>query len=448
MRLIQKLTRRRVIFAVVIALIAVGVAGGIITSQRAGRDQQTTAAKKDAARYHCPMHPTYTSDGPGACPICGMDLVPIEDKGEESAAEMAGIEGLAGIKLSDAKRQLIGVRTTEVAPKPLTKTIRTVGVVEPDETRLAEVNMKIDGWIEKLYVDSTGQLVRKGQQLVSVYSQELYAAQQEYLVALKARKRLKNSPVPEVSGTADSLVNSARRRLELWDIPESVIRSLEKTGKAQKTVVLRAPVTGFVTHMNAREGVYAKAGEPLYRIADLSRVWVQADIYEYEMALLKVGQHAKLTVDAYPGRNWSGKVAYIYPFLEEDTRTLKVRFEFNNPGFALKPNMFANVELHIPLGTLLAVPEEAIVDTGKRQVVFVDNGEGYYEPREVKVGQQVDSSVEITYGLFEGERVVINGNFMIDSESRLKAALTDISGHKADVEEAPDDQGGHAGDGM
>ncbi len=449
MRFMERVTRRKVIFAVVIVVIAAGVAGAIITSQRGGPDQET-ASGKNAARYNCPMHPTYTSDGPGSCPICGMDLVPIEDEGEDSGMEMTSIEGLAGIKLSDAKRQLIGVRTTEVVMAPLTKTIRTVGNVEPDETRLAEVNMKIDGWIEKLHVDYTGQLVRKGQMLVSVYSEELYAAQQEYLVALRAEKRLSKSPVPEVANTGAGLVRSARRRLELWDIPESTIRSLEKTGKAQKTVVLRAPVTGFVTHMNAREGAYAKAGEPLYTIADLSRVWVQADFYEYEMSLLKVGQHAKLTVDAYPRKSWSGKVAYIYPYLESDTRTLKVRFEFANPGFTLKPNMFANVEMHIPLGTLLAVPEEAIVDTGVRQVVFVDNGDGYYEPREVKVGKQVDGSVEIAYGLFEGERVVINGNFMIDSESRLKSALTDISGYEgdADADDEPADDQGHAGHGM
>ncbi|MBI2844892.1 MAG: efflux RND transporter periplasmic adaptor subunit [Armatimonadetes bacterium] len=448
MSFLRRFRSRRGIFGLVIVVVLVGAGGAIINSRTAHQGHGAEQGAKQAAKYHCPMHPTYTSDRPGSCPICGMDLVLIGDEGESDTAGMPSIDGLSAIKMSDPKRQLIGVRSTEAVTTYLTKNIRTVGTVEPDETKLAEVNTKIDGWVEKLYVDYTGQLVRKGQPLLAIYSQELLASQEEYLLALRAQKRLSNSPFSEVSKNSFSLAKRARQRLELWDIPESEIRQLEKTGKPKRTVTLRAPFAGYVMHRGATEGVFVKAGEPLFKIADLSRVWVQADIYEYEMSQIKVGQQAELTLDAYPGRTWMGKVDYIYPYLERDTRTLKVRFVFSNPGLTLKPNMFANIHLSIPLGQALTVPEEAIVDTGKRQVLFVDNGEGNFEPREVKVGQRVDGKMEILSGLFEGERVVINGNFMIDSESRLKAALSDISGDKSG-EKAPEDSGGeHAGHGM
>jgi len=442
MRIFDKFKSRRFILGLVIVVVLVGVGGAVINNQRSG-GQATEQAAKKIAKYHCPMHPTYTSDRPGDCPICGMKLVLIEDEDDESMAEMPSIEGLATIKLSDAKRQLIGVRTVEAVTIPLTKVIRTVGIIEPDETRLAEVNMKIDGWIEDLYVDYTGQLVKKGQPLLSIYSQELLATQEEYLLALRAQKRLTKSPFPEVSKNSSALVKRARQRLELWDIPDAEIRSIEKSGKPRKTLVLRAPVTGFVMHRSATEGMYVKAGQELYKIADLSRVWVQADIYEYELGLVKVGQRAKLTVASYPDKAWYGKAAYVYPYLESQSRTAKVRFEFDNPSLKLKPNMYVNVELAILLGEQLAVPEEAVMDSGKRQIVFVDNGDGYYEPREVKVGHKVDGKVAVTYGLFEGERVVVNGNFMIDSESRLKAALRGMS-------DQTEETGGqdHSGHGM
>lgn len=440
MRIFDKFKSRRFILGLVIVVVLVGVGGAVINNQRSG-GQATEHAAKKIAKYHCPMHPTYTSDRPGDCPICGMKLVPIEDEGDESMAEMPSIEGLATIKLSDAKKQLIGVRTVEAVTIPLTKIIRTVGIIEPDETRLAEVNMKIAGWIEDLYVDYTGQLVKKGQPLLSIYSPELLATQEEYLLALKARKRLTKSPFPEVSKNSSALVQRARQRLELWDIPDGEIRSIEKTGKPRKTLVLRAPVTGFVMHRSATEGMYVKAGQELYKIADLSRVWVQADIYEYELGLVKVGQQAKLTVASYPDKAWYGKAAYVYPYLENQSRTVKVRFEFDNPSLKLKPNMYVNVELAIPLGEQLAVPEEAVMDSGKRQIVFVDNGDGYYEPRKVKVGHKVDGKVAVTYGLFEGERVVVNGNFMIDSESRLKAALRGMSGQTEET--GGQDHSGH-----
>jgi len=412
-------------------------------------EETTISPGEKTARYHCPMHPTYVSDRPGECPICGMDLVPLEEAAEAPAST---VEGLAVVKITPEKQQLIGVRTERVKYLTLDKTIRTVGMVEVDETKLTDVNTKIDGWIEELYVDYTGQLVKKGQPLLAIYSPELVATQEEYLLALRARKQLQDSPFPDIARSGDSLVEAARRRLELWDIPASEIKAIERSGEPIKTLLLFAPFTGYVMERRATEGMYVRAGMPLYRLADLSTVWVQADIYEYELPLVKVGQHARLTVNAYPGRTFPGRVTYVYPTVEGRTRTVKVRFEFLNPQELLKPGLYANVEIRVPLGRELAVPAEAVLDSGLRQIVFVAQGEGYFEPREVKLGSRAGDYYLVLSGLEEGEEVVSSGNFLIDAESRLKAA---ISGMGAPSEqEVPSGEGGeaaaggHAGHGM
>ncbi len=383
-------------------------------------ESQKPKAKSQKPMYHCPMHPTYVSDRPGECPICGMDLVLIE---EEEVEGMEGIEGLATVKITPERQQLIGVRTGTVEYKPLKKVIRTVGKVDYDERRLAYVNTKVGGWIEKLFVDYTGQLVKKGQPLLSIYSPELVSTQQEYLLALKAKKYLEDSPFKEIASGGDSLLRSTKRRLLLWDITERQIRELERSGKPRKTMTINSPIDGFVVHKTALEGKYANPGENLYRIANLSTVWVYADIYEYEIPLIEVGQEATVTFSYYPGEAFTGRVIYIYPYLEKKTRTVKVRIEFNNPGFRLKPEMYANVELSIDLGERLAIPESAVLDSGKRQIVFVDRGEGYFQPREVKLGQKVENYYVVLDGLSAGERVVTSANFLIDSESKLRSAI-------------------------
>jgi Cu(I)/Ag(I) efflux system membrane fusion protein len=327
----------------------------------------------------------------------------------------------------------------------MAKVIRTVGVVEQDETRVRHIHTKITGWIEDLHVDFTGKEVRRGAPLLSIYSPELVSTQEEYLLALRARERVSGSPFPEVAGSGESLLRSTRRRLELWDITEAEIRRLEETGEPKKDLTLYSPISGFVLHKTALEGMYVQPGTELFTIADLSEVWVHADVYEYELPLVAVGQEATLTLSYSPGELFHGRVDYVYPTLDAATRTAKVRFRFPNAGLDLKPQMYANVEIRVDLGERLAVPEEAILDTGRRQVAFIAEGDGWFAPREVKTGQKAEGLVEVLEGLAEGERVVTSGNFMIDSESRLEASITAAAGDDGGDGRRTRDQTGHAG---
>ena len=330
------------------------------------------------------------------------------------------------VQVSPEKQQLIGVKIGVVESKPLEKVIRTVGKVDYDEKRIVTVSPKIGGWIEDLYIDFTGKFVRKGDPLLTIYSPELVATQEEYLLALKARKDLKKSPFPEVAGSGDSLAESAKRRLKLWDISDDQIRSLEEGGEAKKTLTLYSPFTGFVLEKTAYQGMNVMPGMALYKLADLSIVWLIADIYEYELPFVHVGQQAAIQLSYLPGETFTGKAIYIYPALDPNTRTAKVRFEFPNAQGRLKPEMYANVEIKIHLGQKLVVPEGAVIDTGIRQMVIIDKGSGYFEPREVKVGAKVDDYYEVTKGLKVGERVVTSANFLIDSESKLKEAMAGV----------------------
>ncbi|MFN3477392.1 MAG: efflux RND transporter periplasmic adaptor subunit, partial [Candidatus Methylomirabilales bacterium] len=335
------------------------------------------------------------------------------------------------VLLSPIRQQLAGVRTGVVQVKDLEATVRTVGIVEYDERKVARIHPKIEGWIEKIFVDFTGKFVKKGDPLFSVYSPELVATQEEYLLALKAKRYLEGSPVQEVAKSGQSLLEAARRRLLLWDITEEQIQELEQTGKPKKSLMLYSPINGIVVKKEAYKGVFVKPEMELYTIADLSTIWIQADIYEYELPLIKVGQEATVSLSYYPGQVFKGKVIYIYPYLKDKTRTIRVRFEFpNTPDWKLKPEMFSNVEVKIKLGKKLAVPEEAVLDSGVRQIVFVAKGEGLFEPREVKLGAKVDNYYEVLSGLSKGEKVVTSANFLIDSESRLKAAMGAMPGHK------------------
>ena len=330
------------------------------------------------------------------------------------------------VQISPEKQQLIGVKIGTAEMKPLEKVIRTVGRVDYDEKRIVTVSPKIGGWIEDLYVDFTGRFVRQGEPLLTLYSPELVATQEEYLIALKARKELKKSPFPEVAGSGDSLADSARRRLKLWDITDEQIKALEESGQSKKTLTLYSPFSGFVLEKNANKGMNVMPGMALFKLADLSVVWLIADIYEYELPFVRVGQQAAVQLSYLPGETFTGKAIYIYPALDPNTRTAKVRFEFPNSQGRLKPEMYANVEIKIRLGQKLTVPEGAVIDTGIRQMVIIDKGSGYFEPREVKVGAKVEDYYEVTKGLKAGERVVTSANFLIDSESKLKEALAGV----------------------
>ena len=383
-----------------------------------------------------------------------------------NASEAEAEEGETAVEIPPEKQQLIGVKTVEAAVKSMKKIIRTVGRVEYDERRLATVNTKFEGWIEKLHVDYTGRYVKKGESLAEIYSPELVATQQEFINLLKWAKKEKNPPSPPfvkggntpltplnrgeespplekgdvggffnkslsnmLSSDAEKLVNAARQRLKLWDITDEQIQEIEKTGKPLRTLTIYSPVSGYIVQKNALQGMRVMPGEKLFDVADLSTVWIVSDIYEYEVPLIKTGQTAKISLSYFPGREFSSTIDYIYPSLAGDTRTAKVRFTIANPSGQLKPQMFTNVEIGIDMGKRLAIPDDAVIDTGTRQIVYVDKGEGYFEPRQVILGLKADRMAEVIQGLKAGEKVASSGTFLIDSEAQLKG-IKPLEGHK------------------
>jgi Cu(I)/Ag(I) efflux system membrane fusion protein len=333
-----------------------------------------------------------------------------------------------GINVSPEKQQLVGIRTALAEIRPLIKKIRTVGIVTYDETRVAQVFSKVDGWVEKLFVDYTGKLVQKGQPLFTYYSPDLVTTQEEYLLALDAKQRLGSSSIREISAGADSLLESAHRRLALWDISEDQIGELQKSRKPKRSLMLYSPISGFVIKKDVLQGMKVMPDKELYTIADLSTVWVNADIYEYELGHIRIGQKATINLSYFPGRAFNGKVTWISPVLDEKTRTAKIRLEFPNREFILKPEMYANAEIEIDAGRKLAVPDEAVLDSGLRKVVFIDKGEGRYAPAEVKLGGKFDGYYEVLSGLSPGERIIASASFLLDSESRLTEAMGAMAG--------------------
>lgn len=318
--------------------------------------------------------------------------------------------------VSPEKQQISGIRTGTVQYRNLERRIRTVGRLEYDEKRIFAVAPKIGGWIEELYVDFTGKSVRKGQPLLAIYSPELVSAQEEFLLALRIQK---GSPP---GGGGERLLEAARKRLLLWDISARQIEALEKTGEIRKTLVLSSPADGFVAEKNIFQGMAVTPGMTIFKVADLSAVWVLADIYEEELPSVRIGQRARITLSYYPGETFEAVATYLFPALDPRTRTAKVRFDLPNPEMRLKPEMWARVEMIVPLGRKLTVPEEAVLDSGTMQMAFVDRGQGYFEPRHLQVGERTQGFYEVLAGLVEGEPVVTSANFLIDSESRLKAA--------------------------
>ncbi len=327
------------------------------------------------------------------------------------------------VTIDPRRQQLIGVRTVPVARSTTAQSIRTVGVVRYDETRQADVNLKLEGWIRDLYVDYTGQPVRRGQPLFTLYSPDLLSTENEYLLALKTRDQLQQSQIEDARTRADSLVDAARERLRLWDLPSEQIDALERTRKAEPTVTFRSPANGFVVEKQAVKGMHVMPGQTLYRVVDLSVVWVEADVYENEIQAMRVGSSATVTVDAYPADRFVGRVIYVYPTMEEKTRTAKVRFQLVNRGGRFKPGMYANVELGGAARTGLVVPVDAVLDSGREQIVFVAQGNGYFEPRRVKLGHRLENTIEVVEGLKEGEQVATGATFFLDSESQLRASL-------------------------
>ncbi len=395
--------------------------------------------------WTCTMHPSVRLSEPGKCPICAMDLVPVRElTGTEpqtaatpempdtaaAKAEAASPPEDTGLfTLGTERRQLIGVRFTEVAYRDLEKTIRTVGRVELDQQKIAKLHPKISGWIEETFVNYEWQHIRKGDRLFTIYSPQLVSVQEEYLLALKAQEELGGeNPFPKASLGARSLVEDTQTRLRLWDVTEEQIRELERTKQVKRTLTVYSPIGGHVIQRNAFPQMRVTPETNIYTIADHSTVWVHVDIYEDEIAWVRIGQTAKMTMRAYRNRVFRGKVTFIWPHLDPVTRTLKVRLEFFNSDLALKPEMYADVVLRIPLGARLVVPKSAVLPTGERNLVFVDRGEGRMEIRAVGLGVETGQFYEVVRGLQIGERVVTAANFLVDAESQVQGAIATWQG--------------------
>jgi Cu(I)/Ag(I) efflux system membrane fusion protein len=364
------------------------------------------------------MNPSITSQVPMKDEM-GMDYVPVYES--DLKGEGSSVEGHAAIKIDPERQQLIGLRTEKVAEGSVSGELRTLGRVVVDETRVRKVTVKVEGFVEKLFVDFVGKPVAKGQPLFSLYSPEFVSAQREYLLALQTQKALAGGSLQSSGG---DLLDAARRRLQLWDVPQEAIERLERTGEVARAITLRSPISGVVTAKTVVEGARLTSADIPFEITDLSRVWVQADVYEAELARVKVGMPAELTT---AGAAVHGRVAFIDPVMDPKTRTAKARVEFANPKGELKPEAFVEVLLKGQGHKGLVIPLDAVLDAGTTKVVFVALGDGKFEPREVTTGTTIGENVEIKSGLKVGEDVVVRANFLVDSESRLKAALAQMS---------------------
>jgi len=453
--------KRMVITALVVLL--AGVIGGWIgmslwshrqINDKPGADefakQESSAASKEGLEagmidpktgkkikyWVAPMDPTYIRDEPGKSPM-GMDLVPVfeEESGEK--------EPTSTIRIDPVTLQNMGVRTALVQKKPLVKYIRTFGNIRTDETKLYEINTKFAGWIEKLYVEFEGEVVRKGQPLFDIYSPELVSAQEEYLLALRQHENLSSSGYPSIREGAERLLQASRTRLLYWDLTDKQIREIEQTGKTRKTVTIHSPASGVVVIRKATEGRFFKPGKRMYKIADLSTVWVDVEIYEYDLPWIQQGMRAEMELSYAPGKRFHGKVLYIYPYLNPQTRTAKLRLEFPNPNYELKLDMYANVYLKSTVSQdSVVIPQESVIRSGVRNVVFISLGKGRFEPREVQLGMEGnDNEYQVLEGLKEGEEIVTSAQFMLDSESRLREAIQKM----LEVKQASPSGGGISG---
>ena len=440
------------------------ICGMRLVKKEAEKPKPAAAADKEAKVYICPMHPQITSTDPKyKCPICGMDLVlkkkagaassgkttkyrstmnqnEVSDKpGKDSMGmDMAPFEveeapagspsGLAAVTISEFHRKHMGLTFGTVEMRNITKDVRTSARIVPDETRLYRITTKIDGYVEKLFVNVTGQEVKKGQPLLSIYSPELVSTQQELLTALPFAEQLSHSDHESISSSGKQFVEGARKRLKLWDISDAQIKRLEKTGQVEKFVTLYAPATGYVFEKTVLAGQKIMPGDPLLVLADLTTVWAEADIYESDLPYVKVGMPVTLTLSYWPGKSFKGEVSFLNPFLDPQTRTLKARLNIANPELFLKGDMYGDARLSYDLGQKLAVPESAVMQTGKRAYVFVAGENDEIKPVEVMIGTRTEGYYELLSGLTAGDRVVISSNFLLDSESSLKAALQAITG--------------------
>jgi Cu(I)/Ag(I) efflux system membrane fusion protein len=399
-----------------------GAAGGYwFATQSAGTAQDkavTTVKERMPLFYRNPMNPEITTPVATKDPM-GMDYIPVY------AEDDAGSDPTGTVKIDPVTVQTIGVRTALAERRSMSRSIQTIGRIDYDEKKLVELHPKTDGWIEKLYIDTTGAPVEKNTMLLSFYSPQLVSTQQEYVLALNNLNTLKASQFEDVRRGAEELVETTLERLRLLDVPEHQIATLTETLEVKKNLHIHSPTNGIVTSIGARQGQYVTPQTKLYTIADLSKVWLYVDIYEDEMPWIKVGDKATIKVKALPGQSFEGVLSYIYPYADSKTRTIKVRMVFENPDLLLKPNMFANVMIEASeLPNIIVVPSEAIIRSGTREQVFLQRAPGKFEPRNVTLGVISEGWTEIKAGIEPGDKVVISAQFLIDSESKLREAAS------------------------
>ncbi|NVN98013.1 MAG: efflux RND transporter periplasmic adaptor subunit [Geobacteraceae bacterium] len=398
-------------------------------------------------QWTCSMHPFIVKDKPGTCPICGMELIKkIDDASAggapQTAEQKAQVDMLGHVSLSPTQRVMANVATVEAKNGTLSKEINAVGIVQFDQTRQAKVTAWIAGRIDQLHVNSVGAIVSKDKPVAEVYSPDLLSTQQEYLLAIKSRDQLKSSPIPSISQSGDGLVASSKQRLMLFGVKESQIAALEKAGKPNIRLPIYTPLSGIVIEKMVQQGQYVNTGEVLFNIADLSKVWIEIDVFENEVPYIRVGQQVEINSSAEHKVSSRGTISFIYPFHDPKTHTVKARVEMANPGMRLKPDMFVNAIIKVPLVKGIVIPVTAVIDTGKRQVVWIETAAGMFEPRDVQVGERVEEKVQILSGLKQGDKVAVSGGYLIDSESQLKGGGTvDHSQHTGGAK--PDAKGGN-----
>lgn len=394
-----------------LSLASLGLLAGCGKSHSSHADNGSAAA---ATKYHCPMHPTYVSDRPGDCPICNMKLLPI---GKSAASNQPSLPGRVTIHLDPEKRQLIGLTTSLVQTQRLVRTVRATATLSHDETTLTRIAPRFGGWVRKLHVNYTGQSVEQGAPLLTVYSPELLNAENDYLIAFRNLRGQTNNT------EANRQLETARRRLELMQVDAAELRALEQRDTASDEMIFRSPLSGHVIAKTAVEGKSFMAGESLYEIAPLHRLWVLAAVPEFELSAIRVGQKARVLFPNLNQEPIETEVTFINPHIDPQTRRGEVRLEVDNPGHALRPDMWATVEIEQNLGDVLSVPASAVLDTGTRNVAFVDRADGHLEPREVKVGAKTDDYWQVLDGLKPSEKVVTRALFLVDSESQLRAVV-------------------------
>src|SRR5215212_1992418 len=443
---------------VVVVLVAAAFAGGYVT-RNAGPGARG-AGQRRVLYWVDAMHPAYKSDRPGIAPDCGMKLEPVyadapgpaasaaprqilyygDPHQPEYRADKPGLNPATGnelkpvyaadpatlpvgtIRIPTERQQVAGLKFATVERQGGRREVRTVGQVTFDETRIAHVHTRFEGWIERVLVNFTGDVVRRGEPMVTVYSPEMLASQQELLLAARARDVMRNNPLRSAAEHGDSLFVAARRRLELWDLRDADIEQVLKTGTPVRTVTVPSPISGFITERNAFPNQKVTPDSDLYTIVDLSHVWVLADVFQGDVGVVNIGGSARVTLPYGEQAPLTARVNYIQPQVDPTTRAMKVRLDVANPGMRLKPNMYVNVDFSLAQPERLTVPADAVLDTGGRQIVFVDKGEGYIEPRTVTVGERVGDRLSVLQGVTAGERVVASGTFLVDSESRLQSA--------------------------